>query len=160
MRPHNGKGMGRLPALLAVVVVAVACQGPSGSGGNATKTPAGASAVLWTGTPKPATSGGDSSPHLSEQLGGYSLTLRDDGSFEADWRGLKFDGKYVRTAGKLTLSPVTVLGQTREESVRAKSGDALFEPFAMAVSSDGSRLTLESRGPEGQDVVFTLGPPK
>lgn len=117
-------------------------------------------AGLWTGKPVEEKSP-KGETFLSEQLGGYSIKLQDDGRFLIDWRGLTKDGKWSVSGQTVTLKVEHVFGRTREQAKAESLADdlKLFDDSTELKLDEGdAHLTLPGTSPGSQTVVFSKSP--
>lgn len=114
----------------------------------------------WTGKPVEEKSP-KGEKFLSEQLGGYSITLNQDHTFSLDWRGLTKEGTWTVTGDRVKLSVTKVFDKTREQATAEKLTEdlKLFDDSTeLKLSQDDKSLTLPSHSSGSQTVLFQKSP--
>lgn len=89
------------------------------------------------------------SPALAETIGGYELTLEDNGNFKLSMTGQDVRGEWILTGDQLELKPEVVLGSTREEA-EAEKDELVLELFdsnwTLTVKDSGKLLEFPEEG--------------
>ena len=145
--------------LVVMVSLAVGCSGPPGkvTKGTVPATREGRMSGTWKGIPKAEDASkskqGSASPYLSEQLGGYSLVLNPDGSFSADWRGLRKSGTWRIQGEAVILTPDSVMGKSKSDA----GDDAHYfeQDNSLKILQDDTQLKLEAKSQDAESVVFS-----
>ncbi len=108
----------------------------------------------WDGEAKPLPGGRQTptaSTYLSERLGGFSLDIFADGSFECNFRGLTKSGTWSQAPLKLNLSPDLILGERKDQS---KMPDLFSKDNILLTDSQWNFLLLKSNDPDSANIEF------
>ena len=106
---------------------------------------------------------GASSNILTESLGGYQLKLNSNGTYSADWRGLKKSGTWSIVGDTIELHTEKVFDKTKSEagaenkSAGKDVNDLTFYETQnkLELSAGDTKITLKGTQKGEENVIFT-----